>query len=79
MPFVGALVEATLMRCRFETMSCDEGIDKLFPKGAGFGVALKSMLYREDHVFGDDTTVAAKVPVGVLFIDDNGGRLIWWR
>ncbi len=77
-PFVVSLVEATLMRCRFETMSCDDGIDKLFPKGAGFGVALKSMFYREDHDFGDDTTVATKVPVGVLCIDDNEGRLIWW-
>jgi hypothetical protein len=78
-PFVGSLVEATLMRRRFETMSRDDGIDKLFPEGTGFGVTLKSMLYREDHVFRDDTTVSTKVPVGILCIDDNKGRLIWWR
>jgi hypothetical protein len=42
-------------------------------------MTLEGMLYREDHVSGDDDTMTSKTPVGVLFVNGDKGWLIWRR
>ena len=58
MAFVSTLVETALVCCRLEPMSCDDGIDKLFPKGARFGVALACPKNEEGRTGADAQTDA---------------------
>jgi hypothetical protein len=42
-------------------------------------MTLKGVLDREHYVARDSDTVAGKIPIGVLVVDDHEGGLIRWR
>ena len=60
-------------------MSSDDRVNELFPKRTGFWMALKGVLNRKHHIARDGDAMASKVPVSVLIVDDNKGRLIGRR
>ena len=69
------LVQTALMCCGLETVTRNDRIDKLFPKGAGFWVALKCVLDGEYQFARDGDAMVVEVPIGILVVDDDKGRL----